>query len=476
LVECYHTVRKRSDAGFIRAGKGRQVEKAYDLIVIGGGSGGLAHAQRAAEYGKRVAVIEYAPLGGTCVNVGCVPKKLMWYSAQHAHQIVQAKTFGFDVTLDGHDWSELKTRRDAYIGRLNSIYESNLERRGVSHIRGKARFVDAHTLDVEGSKLSAHNIVVATGGFPIIPDLPGAMHGISSDGFFELEERPQRVALVGSGYVAVELAGVFNALGSETQLLVRKDSVLRSFDEMLQHELQQHMQRDGIGLEPGVVPASLSSADDGLTLHAADGRTFGTFDAVVWAVGRAPNTADLNLAAAGVATDADGFVPVDDFQASDVPHIHALGDVTGRAALTPVAIAAGRRLADRLYGGMHDRHLDYRNIPTVIFTHPPIGTVGLTEAEARQQFGDDLKIYKTGFTPMLYAFDDHKVRTSMKLITTGSEERIVGCHLIGDGADEMLQGFAVAIRMGATKKDFDDTVAIHPTSAEELVTMREPIR
>lgn len=451
---------------------GKQIEREFDLIVIGGGSGGLAHAQRAAEYGKSAAVIEFAPLGGTCVNVGCVPKKVMWYSAHHAHQIELAKAYGFDVTVNGHSWGKLKERRDAYIRRLNSIYGKNLDKRGVAHIHGKARFVDAHTVEVDGKHYGAKNVVIATGGYPYFPDIPGAEFGISSNGFFELEERPQRVALVGSGYVAVELAGVFNALGSDTRILVRKESVLRSFDTMLQQELQQAMQHDGIRLETGVVPASLQKTPDGLALAAADGRRFGPFDAVVWAVGRAPNTAELDLPAVGVATDVEGFVPVDDYQVTNVPNIFALGDVTGRVALTPVAIAAGRRLADRLYGGMKDRHLDYSNIPTVIFTHPPIGTIGMTETEARATFGDDVKIYLSRFNPMQYALGEHKVPTTMKLVTRGPDERIVGCHMIGDGVDEILQGFAVAIKMGATKQDFDDTVAIHPTSAEELVTMR----
>lgn len=448
------------------------MEKQFDLLVIGGGSGGMAHAQRAAEYGARTALVEAGPLGGTCVNVGCVPKKIMWYSAHHAQLLRHAETFGFDVTVNGHSWSDLKLRRDAYIRRLNAIYEGNLEKRNVAYVRGRARFVDAHTVAVEGDTLTAKNIVVATGGFPMVPEIPGAEHGITSDGFFQLPERPHRVALVGSGYVSVELAGVFNALGSATTVLVRMDSILRSFDDMLQQELRKTMQQDGIRLETGVVPDSLCKTHEGLMLVAADGRTFGHFDAVVWAVGRIPNTGQLNLSATGVRTDENGFVRVDDYQRTNVRNIFALGDVTGREALTPVAIAAGRRLADRLYGGMPDRHLDYRNIPTVIFSHPPIGTVGMAESEARQHFGDDVKIYTSRFTSMLYALGEHKVRTSMKLITTGANERIVGCHLIGDGADEILQGFAVAIRMGATKQDFDDTVAIHPTSAEELVTMR----
>ena len=444
----------------------------FDLIVIGGGSGGLAHAQRAAEYGAKAAVVEFAPLGGTCVNVGCVPKKIMWYSAHHAHMVQHARDFGFDVALNGHDWSALKENRDAYIAKLNGIYASNLDRKDVTHIEGRAKFVDDKTVDVDGAKYSADRIVIATGGYPIVPRIHGAEHGITSDGFFALPERPQRVALVGSGYVAIELAGVFNALGSETTILVRKDGVLRSFDEMLREELHQALQQSGIALETGAIPHALEKTATGLQLLAEDGRKFGDFDAIVWAVGRAPNTEALELEAAGVEHDGYGFVPTDECQKTNVDHIFALGDVTGRAALTPVAIAAGRRLADRLFGGMQDRHLDYDLIPTVIFSHPPIGTVGMTEAKARAEYGDDIKIYESRFNPMMYAFSNEKVQTAMKLVTAGSDEKIVGCHIIGDGADEMMQGFAVAIKMGATKKQFDDTVAIHPTSAEELVTMR----
>jgi glutathione reductase (NADPH) len=444
----------------------------FDLLVLGGGSGGLAHAQKASEYGIKAAVIENGPLGGTCVNVGCVPKKVMWYTAQHAHYIEHAADYGFDVGLHGHDWSKLKAGRDRYIARLHGIYAGNLTRRGVELIRGTASFLDAKTIDVDGRRYSADRIVIATGGYPIVPQLPGAELGFTSDGFFDLEARPERVAVVGSGYVSVELAGVFAGLGSDTTVLVRKDRVLRSFDRMLGEELRIAMEAGGISFESSVLPQSVEQTADGLELVAADGRRFGPFDGILWAIGRAPNTGRLNLDAAGVAYDASGFVPVDDWQRTNVEHIAAIGDVTGREALTPVAIAAGRRLADRLYGGMDDRHLDYRLIPTVIFSHPPIGTIGMTEMEARQEFGDDICIYESRFTPMYYALGEEKQRTMMKLITAGQDERIVGCHIIGDGADEMLQGFAVAIRMGATKKDFDDTIAIHPTSAEELVTMR----
>ena len=446
--------------------------KRFDLLVIGGGSGGLAHAQRAAEYGARAAVVEYGPLGGTCVNVGCVPKKVMWYAAQHAHQAHHAKDYGFDLEVHGHDWAALKARRDAYIERLNGIYERNLNNKDVTYIQGAAKFIDAYTVDVGGDRYEADRIVIATGGQPIVPDIPGAEHGITSDGFFELEDRPQRVLVAGSGYVAVELAGVFNGLGSEVQLVVRKDSVLRSFDSMLSSELMEAMQKSGVALDTGVVPSAVEKTENGLVVHAEDGRQFGPVDAVIWAVGRSPNTQNLDAANAGVEQDARGFIPTDKFQQTNVENIFALGDVTGRDALTPVAIAAGRRLADRLYGGMDGRHLDYELIPTVIFSHPTIGTVGMTEDEARAAYGDDVRIYQSGFTGMYYALGEDKQRSVMKLIVVGKDERVVGCHIIGEGADEMLQGFAVAMRMGATKKDFDDTVAIHPTSAEELVTMR----
>jgi glutathione reductase (NADPH) len=280
------------------------------------------------------------------------------------------------------------------------------------------------------------------------------------------------VLIAGSGYISVELAGVFNGLGSETHVVVRKEGVLRSFDKMLSTELMEAMRKSGIALDTGVIPDSLRQTDNGIVLQAKDGRSFGPVDALLWAVGRSPNTETLDTDKAGVYVDDEGYIRTDEYQRTNVENIFALGDVAGRNALTPVAIAAGRRLADRLYGGMEGRHLEYRLIPTVIFSHPTIGTVGMTEDEACAEYGDDVKVYSSSFTGMYYALGEDKQRSVMKLITTGAEERVIGCHIIGDGADEMLQGFAVAIKMGATKIDFDNTVAIHPTSAEELVTMR----
>jgi len=447
-------------------------ESVFDLISVGGGSGGLACAQRAAEYGAKTAVIESQRLGGTCVNVGCVPKKVMWNAAGIASSLGDAADYGFDVNVGAHDWAVLKAKRDAYVLRLNGIYERNLAAKGVTYVRGVARFIDAHSVEVGGQCLSAKHFVIATGGKACVPALPGADVGITSDGFFDLATRPRRVAVIGSGYIACELAGAFHELGSEVHLFIRKDHLLTHFDVMLGKSLMREARAQGMMVHEHVVPAALREESGGKTLVAQDGAIFAGFDGILWAIGRESNVAGLDLEKAGVALDECSFVITDAFQNTNVAGVYAIGDVTGRAALTPVAIAAGRRLSDRLFGGKPERHLDYGMIPSVVFTHPPIGTVGASEAEARAQYGDSVKVYVADFTPMYHALTTRKSRTDMKLVCAGPEQRIVGCHIIGAGADEMLQGFAVAIRMGATKKDFDDTVAIHPTSAEELVTMR----
>jgi glutathione reductase (NADPH) len=448
--------------------------QSFDLIVLGGGSGGLATAQRAAEYGARAAVFEPGRLGGTCVNVGCVPKKVMWSAAELADALELAPDYGFDVSVAGHDWAKLKRGRDAYVARLNEIYQRNLDRKSIPAIRSAARFAGRNEIaDASGAIYRAEHVLIATGGRPNVPAIEGAGLGITSDGFFELESCPERVAIVGSGYVAVELGGVLHALGSETKIFLRFEKLLRSFDSLLSDRLAAQMRARGIELVTGAAPRAVTGAPGRLTLHTTDGRDFGEFDALIWAIGRTPQTADLGLRQAGVELDAVGAVLVDAFQNTSADRVYALGDVTGRAELTPVAIAAGRRLADRVFGGRADRRLSYDLLPTVVFSHPPIGTVGLSEEIARERYRDQpIKIYRSEFAPMLYALSDVKPQTAMKLVTVGSDERIVGCHVIGPGADEMIQGFAVALTMGARKIDFDDTLAIHPTSAEEMVTMR----
>lgn len=445
----------------------------YDLIAIGGGSGGLSVAERAARYGAKCAVVEKGPLGGTCVNVGCVPKKVMWFGASIAHTMTEAASYGFEIGEKRFDWGKLKASRDAYVKGINDWYHTYLSDSNIDEITGKARFVDARTIEVAGQQYSADHVVIAPGGTPMIPDTEGAELGISSDGFFELEQLPRRTAVVGSGYIAVELAGMLNALGSDVTMLLRREHLLRNFDATLRENLMEEMLGDGIDiLARTQVKKVLREADGCLCIECENGQRLDGFDELIWAIGRYPLTQDLNLDAAGVVVDDQGYIPTDKFQQTNVESVYAIGDVTGQAQLTPVAIAAGRRLSDRLFGGMTDRYLPYENIPTVVFSHPPIGTVGLTESVARDLHGASVKVYQTRFTAMYNALTERKQKTAMKLVTVGAQEKVVGCHVIGPGADEMLQGFAVAIRMGASKQDLDDTVAIHPTSAEELVTMR----
>jgi len=443
----------------------------YDYIVIGGGSGGIASARRAAGHGARVLLIESGRLGGTCVNVGCVPKKVMWNTATIADKLRDAPGYGFSLGDADFDWATVKRGRDHYVARLNDIYRRNLDSSGVETLQGYARFESPDTVSVDGKSYTAGHILVATGGEPIVPPVHGAELGITSDGFFELEELPRRVVTVGAGYIATELAGVLNSLGSEVTMVLRRDAFLRTFDATLRDTLMEVSEAAGIHFRRRARVAELHRAGNGIEVRLDTGEVLQDVDCLLWAVGRSPNTDGLQLELAGVETDDYGQIPTDAYQDTNVPGIHAVGDVTGRAALTPVAIAAGRRLSDRLFRGMPDAALDYNNVPSVVFSHPPIGTVGLTEEEARSEYGDDITVHSARFVNMYYALLDHKLPTAVKLITRGPEERVVGCHVIGDGADEMIQGFAVAVKMGACKQDLDDTVAIHPTAAEELVTL-----
>ncbi len=447
----------------------------FDLIVIGGGSGGLAMAKRAAEYGQKVALIEGDRLGGTCVNRGCVPKKVMWYGAHVAETLHHAGAYGFTPYKGDFNWTQLVEKREAYIRRINGSYDSSLGKVNVEVITGWAKLVSKNEVDVNGTIYSAEHIALSTGGKPFVPDIPGADLGIDSDGFFELTEQPKKVAVIGAGYIAVEIAGVMHALGSDVTQVLRKHKPLREFDTDISDHLMEIMSNSGIQWKTQSEPTALIRLDDGsISIETANG-SIGTYDSVIWAIGRTPLTEGIGLENAGLSTNAKGFLETNDWQVTAVDNIFALGDMTGRAQLTPVAIAAGRRLADRLYNGMKDRKLDYSLIPTVVFSHPAISTIGLTEEQAIAQYGQDqIRVYRSSFNPMYYmpVEETDKVKTIMKLVVMGENEKVIGCHMIGRDADEMAQGFAVAMRMGATKSDFDDTIAIHPTSAEEFVTMR----
>lgn len=446
----------------------------FDLIAIGGGSGGLAVAERAAAAGKRVAIVEANSIGGTCVNNGCVPKKVMWYAANLAHAVDDAGGFGIPAQRGKCDWGRLITARDDYISGISAYWNSYVEGLGISYIQGYASFTDQRTLKVGEHYFTAEHIVIATGGQPLVPTVAGASLGITSDDFFALTEQPQKVAVIGGGYVGVELSGVLGALGSAVTLVALEERPLEQFDTMISRVLASEMRMQGIAVHTGFEVTSLAKAADGIVLESAAGERLTGFDTVIWAVGRRPNTWRLNLAAAGVATTPSGHITVDSHENTNVPGIYAIGDITGKTALTPVAIAAGRRLAARLFGGQKESKVDYANIPSVVFSHPPVGTVGITEEQARGHYGAEVTVYTSEFTPMRHALAPHGAATAMKLVCAGAEEQIVGIHIIGDNADEMLQGFAVALKMGATKADFDSTIAVHPTSAEELVTMQSP--
>ena len=449
------------------------MSKHYDYIAIGGGSGGIASANRAAKHGKKCAIIEEKALGGTCVNVGCVPKKAMWFAAHIADALRYAPDYGFDTTLNQFDWKTLVESREAYIGRIHQSYDRVLGNNQVDVIQGRATFVDKNTVEVNGEHYTADHITIATGGYPVIPDLPGAELGIDSDGFFALEEQPKSVAVVGAGYIAVEIAGVFHALGTETHLVVRKEKPLRAFDPILSDTLVEVMAEEGPTLHTHSLPKSVEKLPDGQRLiHLENGKQIGPVEQVVWAIGRKPNIETLNLEAIGVELNEYGYIKADKYQNTTVEGIYAVGDNTGRIELTPVAVAAGRRLSERLFNNKPDAHLDYDNVATVVFSHPPIGTVGLSEQAAKIKYGEDnVKVYTSQFTAMYQALTSHRQPTRMKLVCVGEEEKVVGIHGIGFGMDEILQGFAVALKMGATKADLDNTVAIHPTSAEEFVTM-----
>ena len=445
----------------------------FDYLVLGGGSGGLATAKRAAELGARVALLEPAELGGTCVHRGCVPKKILWNAAEVAHHLHHAADYGWSSPpATSFDWAMMMRKRAAYLERLGGIYARQLEQRGIVHVRA------AGTLEGEGrvrageQLLRARHIVIATGGIPYRPNIPGAEWGLTSDDFFQLPALPMRAAVVGAGYIAVELASVLAALGSEVQLLVRGDRLLKAFDARLGQQLTEAFVAQGITVHfDHAVRAVEKTEDNRIVVTGADGQRE-PFDALFWATGRVPNLLQLGLDTVGISPDPDGVLRVDAQARTPVEGLYAIGDVTGEPALTPVAIAAGRRLAERLFGHGDPPPIDPEMVPSVVFTHPPVASVGLSEVQARIRFGDAVRVYESAFIPLYHAMTEDKPRTAVKLVTIGDAERVVGLHMIGPGVDEALQGFSVAIRMGATKADFDHTIAIHPTTAEEVVTLR----
>ncbi|KAF1810135.1 hypothetical protein P152DRAFT_421790 [Eremomyces bilateralis CBS 781.70] len=462
------------------------ITKECDYLVIGGGSGGLASARRAsAWYGAKAIAIEAKRLGGTCVNVGCVPKKVTWNAAHIAETIHQAKAYGFSVQHTApFDWNSFKNKRDAYVTRLNGIYERNLGNDKVEYIHGFARFTGKQEVEVttdDGSKvqIKGKKILIAVGGRPALPDLPGIELALTSDGFFEIEQQPKKVAIVGAGYIAVEFAGMFQSLGTETHLFIRHDHFLRTFDPMIQEKVTAEYVRQGINVHKNSEAARIEDIGGGKKrFHYSDkdGESSVDVDEVIFAVGRKPEIDGMGLENVGLKLNEKSHVVVDEYQNTNVENVYALGDVCDKGfELTPVAIAAGRRLSDRLFGGKTDAHLIYENIPSVVFSHPEVGSIGLTEPEARQKFGDEnIKIYSTGFTDMYFAMmePEDKGPTAYKLVCAGPEEKVVGLHIMGSSSSEILQGFGVAVKMGATKKDFDQCVAIHPSSAEELVTLK----
>jgi glutathione reductase (NADPH) len=444
----------------------------FDLFVIGGGSAGVRCARIAAGHGARVGVAEDRFWGGTCVNIGCVPKKFLVMAAEYGATTTDARGFGWDAAPGTHDWPALIAAKDHEIARLNGIYRRLLDQAGAKIFDARARFIDAHTLDVGGERVTAEKIVIATGGHPTGLEIPGAEHAIISDDAFYLPSMPKRVAIVGSGYIAVEFAGIFAGLGAQTHLVYRQPLPLRGFDEDIRAALAEALTANGVLLHPDTLPMGIKPTSGGKCLSLSDGSMLDV-DLVFFATGRAANTAGLNLEAAGVQLGDRGEVLVDEHFATSTPHIFALGDVTDRLNLTPVATAEGHALADSLFGNK-PRGVSLSNVPTAVFSIPPIATVGLTEEAAAR--ASSVKLFVTKFTPMRHQLTGRARKTLMKLVVDEASDRVLGAHMLGEDAPEIIQGMAVAIVAGATKADFDRTIGIHPTAAEEFVTLRTQTR
>ncbi|MBL8697151.1 MAG: glutathione-disulfide reductase [Alphaproteobacteria bacterium] len=444
----------------------------FDLFTIGAGSGGVAGSRRAAAHGARVAIAEDRRVGGTCVLRGCVPKKLLIYGVHFAEELEDAKGYGWSVEGARLDWAKLIAAKNRETDRLNGIYVKLLRDSKVEVLDGRARIVAPNTVEVAGRRVTAAHILIATGGHPERLPIPGAELAIDSDQALDLAELPRRIAVIGGGYIAVEFAGIFRAAGAEVVQVIRADRVLRGFDEEVRAYLQGEMAKKGIRILGGSEPARIDRAGDGFTLTLKDGRRLDV-DQVMMATGRRPNTRDLGLEAVGVTLNKAGAIAVDEWQATTVPAIHAIGDVTDRVNLTPVAIAEGRGLAETLFNGNPVR-MDHGCIPTAVFSQPPVGAVGLTEAEAEQRGAID--VYRAVFRPMKHTLSGRDEKTLMKLVVDRASQKVVGAHMVGADAPEIVQTLAIAVKAGLTKRDFDRTVAIHPTAAEEFVLMREPVK
>ena len=445
----------------------------FDLFVIGAGSGGVRAARMAAQRGARVAVAEDAALGGTCVNLGCIPKKLYSYAAHYAEAFEEAHGFGWKTQAPTLDWALLKANRAREITRLNAVYAKLLADAGVQLLRGRARLAGANAVEVNGQTHRAAHVLVATGGWPVVPDVAGREFAITSNEIFDLPEFPQRLVVVGGGYIACEFASIFRGLGAQVTQLYRGEQVLRGFDDEVRHFLADEMRKKGVDLRTGADVARIEREAGSLRVTLKDGSALAA-DSVLYATGRRPNTAGLGLAEVGVALDAEGAIVVDEQFRSSVPTVLALGDVIARVQLTPVALAEAMVLVDRLFGS-GTRRLDYELIPTAVFTHPSVGTIGLSEAQARKRFGD-VRIYRSEFRALKHTLSGSDERTLMKLVVDAASDRVVGLHMVGAEAGETVQGFAVAMKAGATKAQFDATLGIHPTAAEEFVTMRDEVK
>jgi len=445
-----------------------------DLFVIGGGSGGVRAARIAAGHGARVMVAEEYRFGGTCVIRGCVPKKLMVYASHVHHELQDAAGFGWRIPQASFDWATLIANKDREIARLEAVYAANVEKSGAKIVRSRAVFEEPHTLRLSsGETVRARTVLIATGGAPNHgPAIPGIEHVISSNEVFHLPQQPKRIVIQGGGYIALEFACIFAGLGSDVTLVYRGENVLRGFDDDVRAHVRAEMEKAGITILTGCTVAAIDKHGEENTSHLSNGSSVAS-DQVMFAIGRHPNVANLGLEKAGVAIDpSNGGVLVDGFSRTSVPHIYAIGDVTHRFNLTPVAIREGHAFADTVFGG-RSVTVDYADIPTAVFSQPEVGTVGLTEAEARAQFSR-VDIYKTSFRPMKVTLSGRNTRVLMKLVVDGSTDRVVGCHIVGPEAAELIQVVAIAVKMKATKADFDATMALHPTAAEELVTMRSP--